>query len=161
MKLKIINRLLISCCFIVLMNSANAAIFANRQLCSCATGSPPDCTNMAKYESISMTCDWSKWTTGTDANAQITFNGKKTIQASCEFSGPDAVLMITGKKHADVQGVSGMPGNKFNFTINYQQDSSIADDNQNILIYLTNNNPSKENKLNCNFTTEAATAVKK
>ncbi len=156
-------RVIVSACTVCLLTmtavtaSAKAVIFANRQLCSCPAEGPADCTNMAKYQASTITCDWSKWVAGQDSNAQITFNGKQTVHGDCNFTGPDAILMITGKKHADVEGVSSLPGAKFAFDIKYQDDGSTTDDNQNILIYLTNsNNPSNQDKLVCKFTTAAA-----
>jgi hypothetical protein len=137
----------------IALAEASPAIFANRDLCS------PQNADMSKTASFTTACDWGSLQPGTDTNAQITLNGKQTVHADCEFTGPDSVQLIIGKKHASMRPISN-PGNKFNFTVKYEEDNS-GDDNQNILIYLNNTaNPSKDDKLVCTFISVLSPSLK-
>lgn len=131
-----------------LSTMAAAGTFANRDLCS------PSSADMSQQSSFSTTCDWSTLQPGADTNPQITFNGKQTVHGDCEFTGPDSVQFVIGKKHADFAPIMN-PVNQFNFTIKYDANGATTDDNQNVLIYLNTNKPSPDDKLVCTFLTVA------
>lgn len=128
----------------VSMNTTYA--FANRNLCS------PQSADMTQVPGgFISTCSWSNWARGSDVNAIITLNGKQTVHAECQFSGPDSVAAITGNKHAFFKPLA-LPGNAFGFDIQYKPDINDADDNQNIQIYLNTKNPDATDTLYCQFT---------
>ncbi len=117
---------------------------ANRELCS------PQNANMAQQATFTSKCEWSKLQPGMDSNAQITLNGKKTVHAECEFSGPDSIAMVIGHKHAEFDGLF-LPGNKFSFDIKYRETDDVNDDNQNIEFYLKAKKPAESDVLTCQF----------
>lgn len=140
MKTKILLTLLVT----FFLQGAYSANMANRALCN------PQNQNMAVDGTFISTCEWQKWEGSADADAQITLNGKQVVHAECEFTGPDSIALVRGKKHADVKTMV-VPGNKFSFIVGYKNASDESDDNQNILFYLNTSHPNELDKLVCHF----------
>jgi len=140
----IFSLLLISCLGLNVAFAAHA--MANRELCN------PQNADMSQISgTFTTTCHWSKWMPGSDTNAQITLNGKQTVHAECEFSGPDSVAFVMGYKHAGFDELM-MPGNKFSFDVKYKEYADSTDDNQNVMIYLNKAKPDATDTLTCQFT---------
>lgn len=122
--------------------NANAAITANRTLCS-----PQD--HDMSTGSFTTICTWARWRRGDDTDAIITLTGKKHVHAECYFAGTNPIAWIRGMKQADVNVV--LPGNQFSFDVGYKNDPNY-DENQNIVVYLAGFPPTPDNMLTCTFT---------